>query len=109
MIFTLQNADPRVRTQLQSFTRILPVPQFLAWENAAAQFIKKGFRLEAAMLIDLAMRHYGKDVGRASFERLSAQQEAAGEELFKNPRNAAAGSLRQKENAASDPQCILSF
>ena len=70
MIFTLQNADPRVRTQLQSFTRILPVPQFLAWENAAAQFIKKGFRLEAAMLIDLAMRHYGKDVGRASFERL---------------------------------------
>lgn len=40
-------------------------------------------------------------MSRASFERLSAQQEAAGEELFKNPRNAAAGSLRQKDPAVT--------
>lgn len=38
---------------------------------------------------------------RASFERLAEQQEAAGEEVFKNPRNAAAGSLRQKDSAVT--------
>lgn len=35
-------------------------------------------------------------MSRTSFEQLTAQQEAAGETPFKNPRNAAAGSLRQK-------------
>ena len=34
---------------------------------------------------------------RAAFEELAAQQEMNGEKVFKNPRNAAAGSLRQKK------------
>ncbi|MBR3269284.1 MAG: NAD-dependent DNA ligase LigA [Oscillospiraceae bacterium] len=46
---------------------------------------------------------------RASFERLSAQQEAAGEELFKNPRNAAAGSLRQKDSAVTAARRLQIF
>lgn len=36
-------------------------------------------------------------MSNSSFERLLKQQELAGEEPFKNPRNAAAGSLRQKD------------
>ena len=35
----------------------------------------------------------------ASFERMNEQAEAAGGRLFVNPRNAAAGSLRQKDPA----------
>lgn len=34
----------------------------------------------------------------ASFEKLTEEQELNGEQVFKNPRNAAAGSLRQKDS-----------
>ena len=44
----------------------------------------------------------------ASFERMNEQAEAAGERLFVNPRNAAAGSLRQKD-AAKTAQRDLAF
>ncbi len=37
----------------------------------------------------------------ASFERMNAEAEAAGERLFVNPRNAGAGSLRQKDPAVT--------
>ena len=39
----------------------------------------------------------------ASFERMNEQAEAAGGRLFVNPRNAAAGSLRQKDPAITAP------
>lgn len=35
---------------------------------------------------------------KAVFEKLSIEQELSGEKVFKNPRNAAAGSLRQKDS-----------
>ena len=35
----------------------------------------------------------------ASFDRLNAEREANGEQLFANPRNAAAGTLKQQESA----------
>ena len=35
----------------------------------------------------------------ASFDRLNAEREAAGENLFTNPRNAAAGTLKQQQSA----------
>ena len=35
----------------------------------------------------------------ASFERLNAEREAAGEQLFANPRNAAAGTLKQQQSS----------
>lgn len=35
----------------------------------------------------------------ASFDRINAEREAAGEQLFANPRNAAAGTLKQQQSA----------
>ena len=37
----------------------------------------------------------------ADFAAMNARQEAAGERLFVNPRNAAAGALRQKDPAVT--------
>lgn len=47
----------------------------------------------------------------ASFRRLNAEREAAGEETFSNPRNAAAGSLKQLDpkNTARRPLALMTY
>jgi DNA ligase (NAD+) len=48
-------------------------------------------------------------MSKADFARLNQRQEAAGGKIFANPRNAAAGSLRQKDAnvTAARPLCFL--
>ena len=45
----------------------------------------------------------------ATFERIVAEQENNGEKPFKNPRNAAAGSLRQKDEKITAKRCLDIF
>ncbi len=46
---------------------------------------------------------------KASFERLNAEQEAAGQNAFANPRNAAAGAVRQKNPAITASRDLATF
>lgn len=46
---------------------------------------------------------------RGAFERLAKEQEESGRQVFKNPRNAAAGSLRQKDAAITAARGLSIF
>ncbi|MDA3937138.1 MAG: NAD-dependent DNA ligase LigA [Actinomycetota bacterium] len=46
---------------------------------------------------------------KASFERLNAEQEEAGQSAFANPRNAAAGAVRQKNPAITASRDLATF
>ena len=46
---------------------------------------------------------------KASFERLNREQEAAGLPLYANPRNAAAGAVRQKDPAVTASRDLATF
>jgi len=46
---------------------------------------------------------------KSSFERLNAEQEEAGRDVFANPRNAAAGSVRQKDPRVTAARDLSTF
>jgi len=46
---------------------------------------------------------------KASFERLNAEQDEAGQPVFANPRNAAAGSVRQKDPGVTASRDLSTF
>ena len=48
-------------------------------------------------------------ISHADFAAMNAAREAAGEELYKNPRNAAAGSVRQKDAAITAARPLAFF
>jgi len=61
---------------------------------------------ESALSIEVRGEVY---LPKASFERLNEEQEIAGAQPFANPRNAAAGSLRQKDPAVTANRDLATF
>ncbi|MCL2402862.1 MAG: NAD-dependent DNA ligase LigA [Coriobacteriia bacterium] len=68
-------------------------------------------RLQPGLLASLPQLEVRGEIylPKAHFEQLNAQADEAGEKPFANPRNAAAGSLRQKDPAVTATRELASF
>ena len=70
MIYETHHIKPAAKTQILSFLNIKPTPQLQVWENCARQFLKKGFILEACIILDIMAKHYGRQMGKTVSERV---------------------------------------
>lgn len=70
MIITPEHLSRPSFNQIKTFEKLRPTPQVPSWEASATNFLKKRQLLEALILTDDVVAHYGRDVGRRMAERI---------------------------------------